>query len=149
MPPYVNAVSNFWKDRLADGPRPAELPSLNHLLGNLSLPFDLSRTRAQAVALADQVKGDGRHLLLIPGLMASERRMGWLRHILTAGGYRAHDWGMGRNFGPRPDSLEQIDRRVDAIRKQCGAKVTLVGWSLGGLYAVSYTHLTLPTTERV
>lgn len=146
VPPYVNAVSNFWKDRLADGPRPAELPSLNHLLGNLSLPFDLSRTRAQAVALADQVKGDGRHLLLIPGLMASERRMGWLRHILTAGGYRAHDWGMGRNFGPRPDSLEQIDRRVDAIRKQCGAKVTLVGWSLGGLYAREYAKF---ATDKV
>ncbi len=126
VPPYVYAVGNFWKDRLADGPRPAELPSLNHLLGNLSLPFDLKRTQAQAAALAGRIRGDGRHVLLIPGLMASERRMGWLRDILTAGGYQAHDWGMGRNMGPRPDSLEQIDRRVDAIRKETGAPVTLV-----------------------
>ncbi|EAT07736.1 hypothetical protein SKA58_17128 [Sphingomonas sp. SKA58] len=146
VPPYVYAVSNFWKDRLADGPRPAELPSLNHLLGNLSLPFDLKRTQAQAAALAGRIRGDGRHVLLIPGLMASERRMGWLRDILTAGGYQAHDWGMGRNMGPRPDSLEQIDRRVDAIREETGAPVTLVGWSLGGLYAREYAKF---ATEKV
>jgi predicted alpha/beta hydrolase family esterase len=138
VPLYANAVSNFWKDRLAAGPRAAQLPPLLHLLGNLSMSFDVARTRKLAPTLAGQIRGDGRQVLLIPGLMASERRMGWLRHILTAAGYNAHDWGMGRNFGPRPDSLDKIDRRVDAIRKESGAPVTLVGWSLGGLYAREY-----------
>ncbi|MEC3950937.1 esterase/lipase family protein [Sphingobium sp. HWE2-09] len=136
--PYAQAVSSFWKDRLASGPRAAQLPPLQQLLGNLSVPFDLARTKAQASLLADQMQGDGRSILLIPGLMASEQRMGWLRDILNAAGYAAHDWGMGRNFGPRPDSLDRIDARVDAIRKDSGAPVTLVGWSLGGLYAREY-----------
>ncbi|PZU14489.1 MAG: alpha/beta hydrolase [Sphingobium sp.] len=138
MPPAVQYVSHFWKDRLATGPRPPQVPTLQHLLGNLSLPFDLARTRAQAEALASRIDGDGRQVLLIPGLMASEQRMEWMRHILTAAGFAAHDWGMGRNFGPRPDSLEKIDARVDAIRQQSSAPVTLVGWSLGGLYAREY-----------
>ena len=138
MPPAVQYVSHFWKDRLATGPRPPQVPTLQHLLGNLSLPFDLARTRAQAATLASRIGGDGRQVLLIPGLMASEQRMEWMRHILTAAGFAAHDWGMGRNFGPRPDSLEKIDARVDAIRQESGAPVTLVGWSLGGLYAREY-----------
>lgn len=138
VPPYAQAVSTFWKDRLASGPRAAQLPPVQQLLGNLSVPFDLKRTRAQAALLAGQMQGDGRSVLLIPGLMASEQRMGWLRDILNAAGYDAHDWGIGRNFGPKPDSLDKIDRRVDAIRKQTGAPVTLVGWSLGGLYAREY-----------
>ncbi|MEA3389624.1 alpha/beta fold hydrolase [Sphingobium sp. CCH11-B1] len=138
MPPYAQAVSSFWKDRLAPGPRAATLPPVQQLLGNLSMPFDLARTRAQADDLATQMRGDGRPVLLIPGLMASEQRMGWLRHILSAGGYRAHDWGMGRNFGPRPDSLTRIDARLDAIRQERDEPVTLVGWSLGGLYAREY-----------
>ncbi len=138
MPPYAQTVSSFWKDRFAPGQRAAQLPPLNQLLGNLSVPFDLSRTRAQAALLAGQMQGDGRSVLLIPGLMASEQRMGCLRDILNAAGYAAHDWGMGRNFGPKPDSLDKIDRRVDAIRKETGAPVTLVGWSLGGLYAREY-----------
>lgn len=136
--PYTQAITHFWEGRLAPGPRATQLPSLPQLLGNLAVPFDLARTKAEAASLAEQMGGDGRHVLLIPGLMASERRMGWLRHILTLGGYRAHDWGMGRNFGPRPDSLDRIDRRVAAIREESDAPVTLVGWSLGGLYAREY-----------
>lgn len=143
MPPYADAFATFWKStqwkgRLAPGPRAAALPPLSHLLGNLSLPFDLSRTKAQAERLAADMRGDGRRILLIPGLLASEQRMDWMRRILVRAGYDAHDWAMGRNFGPRADSLERIDRRVDAIRARDDVPVTLVGWSLGGLYAREY-----------
>lgn len=61
-----------------------------------------------------------------------------MRTILEAAGFHAHGWGMGRNLGPRPDTLDQIGRRVDAIRSRSGAPVTLVGWSLGGLFAREY-----------
>ena len=64
--------------------------------------------------------------------------MDGMRRILNAAGYAAHEWGMGRNFGPKADSLELIDRRVDAIQQEHGGPVTLVGWSLGGLYAREY-----------
>jgi dienelactone hydrolase len=138
VPPYADAIASFWKDRLVGGPRATERPSIQHLIGNASVPFDLARTRAQASLLAQAMRGDGRQILLIPGLLASEQRMEPLRAVLNAAGYVAHDWGMGRNFGPKPDSLEQIDRRVDAIRRESGAPVTLVGWSLGGLYAREY-----------
>jgi dienelactone hydrolase len=138
LPPYADTIASFWKGRLASGPRAAERPSLQHLLGNASVPFDLARTRAQAATLAQAMRGDGRKVLLLPGLLASEQRMEPLRHVLIGAGYEAHGWGMGRNFGPRPETLEQIDRRVDAIRGQGSAPVTLVGWSLGGLFAREY-----------
>ncbi len=102
------------------------------------MPVDLARSRARATALANEIKGDGRHVLLIPGLLASEHRMEPMRAILEAAGFRAHGWGMGRNLGPRVDTLEQIDRKVDAIRSLCDAPVILVGWSLGGLFAREY-----------
>ncbi|HEX7876847.1 MAG TPA: alpha/beta fold hydrolase [Sphingobium sp.] len=138
MPPYADAIASFWKGRLASGPRAAERPALQHLLSNASMPYDLARSRIRAAALAKAIKGDGRQILLIPGLMASEHRMEALRTILNSAGFEAHGWGMGRNFGPRPETLEQIDRRVDAIRRTSGAPVTLVGWSLGGLFAREY-----------
>ncbi|HKY81984.1 MAG TPA: alpha/beta fold hydrolase [Sphingobium sp.] len=141
MPPYADAFASFWKGRLARGPRAAERPALAHLLGNASMPYDLARSRAKAASLAASIRGDGRQILLIPGLLASEHRMEQLRLVLTAAGFDAHGWGMGRNFGPRADSLEQIDRRVDAIRRSNGAPVTLVGWSLGGLFAREYAKV--------
>lgn len=140
MPPYA-AVTTFWKDRLASGPRAVARPSVQHLVGNMALPFDLARTRAQADALAQTIRGDGRAVLLIPGLLASDARMEPMRAILNRAGFDAHHWGQGRNFGPKADSLDAIDRRVDDIRRMSGGPVTLVGWSLGGLYAREYAKL--------
>lgn len=105
------------------------------------MPFDLARSRANASALVEAIEGDGRHVLLIPGLLAAEQRMEPMRAILKAAGFDAHGWGMGRNLGPRADTLEQIGRRVDAIRSHSGAPVTLVGWSLGGLFAREYAKI--------
>lgn len=140
MPPYA-AVTTFWKDRLASGPRAVARPSVQHLVGNMALPFDLARTRAQSDALAQNIRGDGRALLLIPGLLASDARMEPMRAILNRAGFEAYHWGQGRNFGPKADSLDAIDRRVDEIRRMTGGPVTLVGWSLGGLYAREYAKL--------
>lgn len=141
VPPTVNAVADFWKGRLASGPRASALPPIAQLLGNARLPFDLSRTRAQAASLAADMGGDGRALLLLPGLLASEQRMEPMRAILEAGGYRAYGWGLGRNLGPRMDSLERIGRRVEQIAAASGGHVTLVGWSLGGLFAREYAKM--------
>ncbi|WP_022682440.1 esterase/lipase family protein [Sphingobium bisphenolivorans] len=138
MPPYADAIASFWRDRLAAGPRAVERPSFPHLIGNVAVPFDFARTRAQAKALSASIRGDGRQLLLIPGFLAPEQRMEPLRAVLNAAGFEAYGWGMGRNLGPRIDSMEQIDRRVDEIRQRSGAPVTLVGWSLGGLFAREY-----------
>lgn len=141
MPPYVDSITSFWKGRVAQHPNDAVRPSLRHLLGNVSMPIDLARSRARAGALSRAIKGDGRHVLLIPGLLASEQRMEMMRAILQAAGYSAHSWDMGRNLGPRPDTLEQIDRRVERIRREADAPVTLVGWSLGGLFAREYAKV--------
>src|SRR3546814_19413922 len=76
VPPYAAAIASFWKARLASGPRAAERPSLQHLLGNASLPFDLARPWARAPHLAQAIRGDGRRFLLISGLARKERVWG-------------------------------------------------------------------------
>lgn len=105
------------------------------------MPVDLARSRARMGALSRAIKGDGRQVLLIPGLLASEQRLEMLRTILQTAGFNAHSWGMGRNLGPRADTLKLIDRRVDEIRDQSGELVTLIGWSLGGLFAREYAKV--------
>jgi len=51
--------------------------------------------------------------------------------------YDAHRWEMGRNLGL---SLERdvealLDRRLQEIHERSGGKVSLIGWSLGGMLA--------------
>lgn len=79
--------------------------------------------------------GDGHPVLVLPGLVSSDTSTGPLRHFLTSRGYDVHGWGQGRNYGLR-DGVER--GMVDLIRKLSdmhGRKISLVGWSLGGLYA--------------
>ena len=82
-----------------------------------------------------EVRGpaDGAPLMVIPGFLATDRTTLGLQRALAAAGYRVAGWGLGLNRGVRPDTLDRIVDRVE--RFGGGRPVTLVGWSLGGIYA--------------
>ena len=50
-------------------------------------------------------------------------------------GYDAQKWSLGRNLGPRPGVLEGCIALVDEFKRASARKVSLIGWSLGGIYA--------------
>ena len=77
--------------------------------------------------------GQGRPVMVIPGFLAGDYSTVILRRSLEAAGYRAYGWGLGFNLGARSDLLERIEAQLDRAHR-CGP-VSLVGWSLGGLYA--------------
>ncbi len=86
-------------------------------------------------ALAAAPKGDGRTVMVLPGLVNTDRATILLRRYLSAKGYRVHDWGLGRNLGIRsvgPDAGRLI-ARVETLASQ--GSVTLIGISLGGIMA--------------
>src|SRR5205085_10511039 len=70
-----------------------------------------------------------------PGLIASDVSTRPLRTFLKGRGYDVHGWGLGRNFGLRPGIEQQMMRQVRELRRRSGRKISLIGWSLGGLYA--------------
>ncbi len=49
-------------------------------------------------------------------------------------GYDVYDWGLGRNVG-KVDFLELLLERIDEIHQQTGKPISLIGWSLGGIFA--------------
>src|ERR1700758_2475935 len=80
-------------------------------------------------------RGDGHPVLVLPGLVASDRSTRPLRTFLNNRGYAAHGWRQGRNFGLRDGVREAMVDLVQELNDIHGRKVSLVGWSLGGLYA--------------
>ena len=80
-------------------------------------------------------RGDGQPVLVLPGLITSDRSTRPLRGLLTALGYPTYGWEMGRNYGPLPGVEEGLMSRVDELHEEHGRTVSLVGWSLGGIYA--------------
>lgn len=84
-------------------------------------------------------KGDGHPVLVIPGLGAADGSTHYLRSFLDDLGYKSFPWGQGRNFGPRNGMDELASRLTDLVqtihRDTGGQQVSLIGWSLGGIYS--------------
>jgi dienelactone hydrolase len=92
-------------------------------------------------------KGDGHPVLVLPGLVADDGSTKPLRGYLKSRGYAVSGWRQGRNMGLR-DGVQ--DGMLDLLRDLSdshGRKVSLVGWSLGGLYARQLAKL-LPDHVR-
>lgn len=95
-------------------------------------------------------KGDRRPILLLPGYGGADGSMAGLRYFLSRLNYNSYALNLGRNIDTgaqrirsvddanrfRATMVEQILKRVDDIHRETGEKVTLIGWSLGGVYAV-------------
>jgi triacylglycerol lipase len=87
-------------------------------------------------------RGDGRPVMLLPGLVNSDRSMTIMRRYLDGLGYRCTGWGLGRNLGNRAIGTggEKLIAQVEALARETGAPVTLIGVSLGGIIARFAAH---------
>ena len=80
-------------------------------------------------------QGDGHPVYLLPGFMADSQSTAMLRRWLERQGYDAIPWGFGRNLGPRGMLMERLIDTVGDIAAKQGRPVSLVGQSLGGVFA--------------
>jgi pimeloyl-ACP methyl ester carboxylesterase len=85
--------------------------------------------------LAAAPRGDGHGVLVWPGLLAADSSTLPLRQFLRWLGYDARGWDLGRNRGPTDAVLSGLPRTLGEHFKRTGRPVSLVGWSLGGIYA--------------
>ncbi|WP_317205176.1 alpha/beta hydrolase [Janthinobacterium sp.] len=114
----------------------------------LRAPLELAAALAALPLLRLAPRGDGHPVLVLPGLAAGDLSTIVIRRFLTARGYRAHAWEQGLNLGARPGVLEACVARVRQLRAEHGQRVSLVGWSLGGVYAREIAKM-LPEEVRV
>lgn len=90
------------------------------------------RTRGD---LAGWPRGDGHPVIVLPGFLAGPESTVFLRQHLRKLGYRTHDWRHGRNLGLRPGMSEALEELLLEVHDRYGRRVSLVGWSAGGIYA--------------
>src|SRR5207237_8254148 len=76
--------------------------------------------------------------MVLPGFTAGDESTLPLRRYLRSLGYYVHGWRLGRNFGFNGDRQRfesRLAQRMDELFARHGRKLSLVGWSLGGIYA--------------
>lgn len=118
--------------------RPVAPPS--RVLALTEIPRALGEFAALPLAvplLWASKRGDGHPVLVIPGFVTSDVSTTVLRRFLKGQGYDAYAWELGRNLGPRAIGMqgEKLIARLEAIYEATGKKISIVGWSLGGILA--------------
>lgn len=97
--------------------------------------FELGLFYAARPLMASLPKGDGHAVMTLPGFMASNSSTVPMRGVLTNLGYDAHGWDSGRNVKVDNALLGRLENQLGTLHKSSGRKVSLIGWSLGGVLA--------------
>lgn len=98
-------------------------------------PWEFAALLAATPWLAQLPRGDGHPVIVFPGLGASDASTLPMRQFLRQRGYTPYAWQQGFNFGPRHGVLDAARERVRHLAERHCEAVSLVGWSLGGIYA--------------
>ena len=91
--------------------------------------------------------GEGQPVMTLPGFGGADGSTALMRRYITRWGYEAHPWRLGRNLNPgsakemssvldfMDTEIGIVGKQLHDIKKKSGKRVSLVGWSLGGLYS--------------
>ena len=128
-------------------------PRLRHSVMELGrVVLEMGSSALLGPVLRTLPEGDGHTIMTLPGFMGADGSTSRLRKFLNERGYNAVPWGLGRNAAEvrsqniddfldhRSQTEELIAGLVEREFINSGRKVTLIGWSLGGLYAVALAH---------
>ena len=94
-------------------------------------------------------QGDREPVIVLPGLAASDRSTRFLRYFLKSLGYPTYSWGLGINFGSRRYRPALMNERLKQVFDHHRRRVSLIGWSLGGVYAREAAKLAPDQTRQV
>lgn len=86
-------------------------------------------------------KGDGHPVLVLPGFMASDRSTRPMRNLLDDLGYQSYGWNLGYNVRFDSEREAQMLDLLGSVHERTEQKVSIVGWSLGGVFARELTKI--------
>jgi len=126
-------------------------PSLT-LLGTEVCRAAMELARHKLAKSDDAKPGNGHPVVIFPGLGGHGGTVSTLRERCRALGYDAFDWGQGFNTGPQGN----LDTWLNTLKSHVVDRLaghtqpaTLIGWSLGGLYAREIGKLMAPRIRQV
>ena len=97
-------------------------------------------------------KSDGHPVIIFPGMATGATAVSPLRRYCEDLGYAAADWGWGLNAGPQGDMerwLAELTRHIADMLEPFEQTATLIGWSLGGIYAREVGKKLAPKVRQI
>lgn len=110
-------------------------PSLALLAAEGRGLLDIPALLAAAPFLSLAPRGQPHPVMVLPGLGADDTSTVAIRGFLQRLGYQVQGWGRGRNVRAPDSDRASIAAQVLKLHADSGEKVSLIGWSRGGIIA--------------
>jgi len=81
-----------------------------------------------------RIKGEGRPVLLIPPYLGDDTSTQFVRKYLTSLGFKTYKWELGFNM-VKSHYIPRLEEKLADIYQEHQKKVSIVGWSGGGIFA--------------
>ncbi|MEZ5006587.1 MAG: alpha/beta fold hydrolase [Chitinophagales bacterium] len=78
-------------------------------------------------------RGNGEPVMVVPGLTTNDLSTKIVRSFLNYKGFTAYGWELGFNLTYNEKLEKKLIARVDELYEKHQQKITLIGWSLGGI----------------
>jgi hypothetical protein len=125
-------------------------PNLLDILREVRAPFEFASLAFHAHALSNAPKGNAEAVMLVPGYLADDYSMRPLGAYLKYLGYDVYYTELGRNMGKVNTDMMRLGKRVESVSQALDAKkVTLIGWSLGGVLTREVARLFPDVVQQV
>jgi hypothetical protein len=125
-------------------------PTLLDILKEVRAPFEFASVVLHAHALSKAPKGIGQAVMLVPGYLADDYSMRPLGAYLKYLGYDIYYTELGRNMGKVNTDMIRLGDRVKSVSQSLdGDKLTLIGWSLGGILTREVARLFPDVVQEV
>jgi len=83
-------------------------------------------------------RGARHAVVVIPGFLADDNSTSVIRQYVGQLGYDVYPWAQGRNLGAaRMGGYQDLYDHIHQIYRETEQKVSLIGWSLGGVHALA------------
>lgn len=111
--------------------------------------FEASTVALSRSKLIGPEDGNPGVVLVIPGFTTSGKATIVLRKMLGAAGYDVHSWNQGINFGIRRKLFDGLTTEFDRLHEHYNCKISIIGQSLGGIYARELAKIRPNQTNHV
>ncbi len=81
-----------------------------------------------------RIEGKGKPVLLIPPYLGDDYSTSFVRKYLKSLGFHTYRWDMGFNM-VKSHYIPRLEEKLDDIYQKHNEKVSIVGWSGGGIFA--------------
>ena len=97
--------------------------------------LDLAALRSTSPLIAAAPRHGGHPVLVPPGLLTGDTATKPLRTVLLTLGHNVSGWRLGSNRGATSEVVQGLRTRLERLQSESGQRVSLVGWSPGGVFA--------------